>query len=191
MRVGLLVTCTVDQFSGKRVELLSNYLLTKGYQLYYPNDFTCCGRLLFEAGDEKGSKILKEKIIEEYKECECVISTCTLCAKYLKNKQILQNKIVTIEEFLKNIGNEITYENLPFQLYKIEDLGSLEVISLVNPKVCNALIEREINKALALKMQYLLTSEESYLLHFENYIKTHKINLKIFHIIDLLIYGKF
>lgn len=188
MKIGILVSCSVDEFSPQRAENLITYLLSFGVETYYPLEHTCCGRLLYEAGEEKTKNQLLEKTIQLYKECTYIICTCWQCCKYLRKNKSLKEKVITIEEFLEIKGKKLNLNSLPFKVYQIEDIGSLEVISISNPVVCNALIEREINKALKSGIKYVYVKDENYYQLFDNYIKKNKIDLKIFHLIDLLSY---
>ncbi len=188
MKIGILVSCSVDEFSPKRAENLITYLLSMGYETHYPMEQTCCGRLLYEAGDEQTAHTLLEKTHSLYKDCNYIICTCYQCSKYLKKEKTLKNKVLTIEEFLEKIEKPLNLNTLPFNVHKIENFGSLEILSVINPVVCNALIEKEINKALNKGANYIYVKDENYYQLFDNYIKKNKIDLKIFHIIDLLSY---
>lgn len=82
--VGIFIPCCIDQFAAETGMAMVKLLEDLGYECYYPEGVTCCGKDLYHQGDRDGAKMLGEKMIELYDECSSVVSCGSGCVTYMK-----------------------------------------------------------------------------------------------------------
>ena len=132
MNLGIFISCCVDQFSPKTAENLIRLLKNLGYEVHYPMEQTCCGKLMYENGDWKTAKQLGENFIELFKDYDYVIGISNSCESYIKNNfgrlffnssnhnlyKTLKNKVIDISEFLCDIDKTMSFESIfPYKVY--------------------------------------------------------------------------
>ena len=107
----------VDQFAAatgfKMVELLQGL----GLDCFYPPDLTDCGMVLYNQGDRDGAKTLGERMINQYEDCDCIVSCGSAAVAYMKvhfrhlfhnttfhnNYRHFVDKLFDISDFLVNV----------------------------------------------------------------------------------------
>jgi L-lactate dehydrogenase complex protein LldE len=60
------------------------------------------------------------------------------------------------------------------------------MFSLFNESVSMALAQKKVEQALSEGADYIVSTDQSCLLHMQSYINLHNFNLKTIHIVDLL-----
>jgi L-lactate dehydrogenase complex protein LldE len=84
MRVGLLVTCLVD-LVRPRIGIAAVKLLEEaGCEVVVPGTQTCCGQPGWNSGDRASARLLAQKLIEEFENCDYVVVPSGSCAGMLK-----------------------------------------------------------------------------------------------------------
>lgn len=116
-KVGLFVPCCVDQFMPQTARRALLLLKNAGVDVYYPDDLTCCGKDLFVQGNREGARVLAERLMELYEECQCVVSLSSGCVAYVhkffsslfhnttqhNNYRQFAEKFCDISDFLVNV----------------------------------------------------------------------------------------
>lgn len=118
-KVGLFVPCCIDQIAPQSAFKALHLLEGLGIDCYYPDTQTCCGKELYDLGDKNGAKQLGEKMIEQFGECQYVVSLSSACVVHIQKHfaQLFHNttfhnsyrqmidKCVDLTDFLVNVLN--------------------------------------------------------------------------------------
>ncbi len=84
MKVGLFVTCLVD-LMRPRIGFASLRLLeAAGCEVVVPMRQTCCGQPAYNSGDRSAARLLAEKVIAEFEDCDHVVAPSGSCAGMIR-----------------------------------------------------------------------------------------------------------
>ena len=83
-KVGIFVPCCIDQFAPQCAFKAIRLLESQGIECYYPDAQTCCGKELYHQGDKNSAKALGEKLIEQFDDCQYVVSLSSGCIVYIQ-----------------------------------------------------------------------------------------------------------
>ena len=120
MKVGLFVPCCIDQIAPQSARRVLWMLEQLNYETFYPLELTCCGKELFHQGDRESAKLLGQKMIELYEECEYVVAVGSACVVYIQQHfphlfhnttfhnsyRIFIDKCYDISDFLINVAKK-------------------------------------------------------------------------------------
>lgn len=115
MQVALFVPCYIDQFYPK-VAIATLELLEKlGVEVVYPDDQTCCGQPMANAGFEHLTNDTSHLFIKNFKSFDFIVSPSGSCVLHIKNHLKFQDhpdeadsirkKTYELTEFLTDILN--------------------------------------------------------------------------------------
>ena len=86
MRVGLFIPCYVDQFKPE-VAIATLELLEKlGCDVVYPQNQTCCGQPLANAGHESESVPVMQHFVSLFEECDYIVSPSGSCVLHVRER---------------------------------------------------------------------------------------------------------
>jgi len=112
--IGLFIPCYVDQFYPK-VGIATLELLEKlGCKVSYPQDQTCCGQPMANAGYERDTLGTSERFIDLFSEFDYVVAPSGSCILHVKehfpkiegkeqSQNQLHHKVFELTEFLTDI----------------------------------------------------------------------------------------
>jgi len=113
MRVGLFISCYVDQFYPNAA--ISTFQLLKkfGVDVIYPQNQTYCGQPMANSGFENLTKGCDHLFINNFSEFDCIVSPSDSCVLHIedhlhsvsKNQEVgnIRHKIYELVEFLTDI----------------------------------------------------------------------------------------
>ena len=119
MRVGLLVTCLVDLVRPRIGIAAIKLLEAAGCEVFVPETQTCCGQPGWNSGERASARLLAQKLIEEFEDCEYVVAPSGSCAgmvkvhfaelfpgegAWLERAERLARKTYELTDFLVNIA---------------------------------------------------------------------------------------
>ena len=85
MRVGLFIPCYIDQFYPQvglaTLELLEHF----GVQVEYPEEQTCCGQPMANAGLHDDARPLAERFLKIFAEYDYVVSPSGSCVAMVRH----------------------------------------------------------------------------------------------------------
>lgn len=140
MKLGVFISCCVDQFTPKTGQNLIKLLESLGYEADYPMEQTCCGKLLYDNGKWNDAKALGEKFIEIFNKYDYVIGTSNSCISYIKTNfgklffnstnhnhyKTFKNKIMDVSEFLYEVDKSMSFKAIfPYKVYLHTDCHSV------------------------------------------------------------------
>jgi len=138
MKLGLFIPCYINQYYPS-VGIATYKLLKKlGYEVEYPNEQTCCGQPLANAGYERYTKDAVEHFNHVFDNYEIVVAPSASCVLFIKeqlehfiNKK---RKILELSEFLISHG-ELKQLNNPFpkKVGILQSCHGLRGLNLGNP----------------------------------------------------------
>ena len=113
MKVALFVPCYVDQFypsvAVATLELLEKY----GVTVVYPNNQTCCGQPMANAGFEHLTHKTNELFVENFQDCDFIVSPSGSCVLHIKHHlqseknpaaaSSIKKKVYELTEFLTDV----------------------------------------------------------------------------------------
>lgn len=113
MQVALFVPCYIDQFYP-RVAIATLELLEKlGVEVYYPENQTCCGQPMANAGFEVLTKQASELFVKNFRKFDFIVSPSGSCVLHIKHHLIsnnwpddqksVENRVFELTEFLTDI----------------------------------------------------------------------------------------
>lgn len=116
-KVGIFVPCCIDQFAPQCAIKAMHLIEKLGFNCFYPEEMTCCGKELYHQGDKIGAKNLGEKLIEMYDDCQYVVSLSSACVVYIQKHfgklfhnttfhnsyRQMTDKFLDLSDFLVNI----------------------------------------------------------------------------------------
>jgi L-lactate dehydrogenase complex protein LldE len=113
MRVGLFIPCFVDQFTP-RVAIATIELLEKlGCDVVYPQNQTCCGQPLANAGHESESLSVMRHFVTLFEGCDYIVSPSGSCVLHVRERygaigqsesvQRVRSQIMELCEFLTDV----------------------------------------------------------------------------------------
>jgi len=82
--VDLFVTCIVDQFYPEVGVSVVKVLRRLGVNVGFPKDQTCCGQPVYNAGFTREARTLAKRVLEQFKDSECVVVPSGSCAATLR-----------------------------------------------------------------------------------------------------------
>lgn len=85
MRVGLFVTCLVDLMRPRIGFAALKLLDSAGYEVVVPARQTCCGQPGYNSGDRVAAQALARKVIEEFRDCDYVVTPSGSCGGMIKD----------------------------------------------------------------------------------------------------------
>ncbi len=86
MRVGLFIPCYIDQFTPS-VAIATLELLEKlGCDVVYPQNQTCCGQPLANAGHESESLSVMQHFVTLFDECDYIVSPSGSCVLHVRER---------------------------------------------------------------------------------------------------------
>ena len=84
MKVGLFVTCLVDLMRPRIGFAALRLLEAAGCEVVVPVGQTCCGQPAYNAGDRRAARLLAEKLIAEFENCDHVVAPSGSCAGMIR-----------------------------------------------------------------------------------------------------------
>jgi len=113
MRVGLFIPCFVDQLKPAvaiaTLELLERF----GCDVFYPENQTCCGQPLANAGLESESLPVMKQFVSSFEECDYIVSPSGSCVLHVREHydtldqtdsvQRIRSQTMELCEFLTDI----------------------------------------------------------------------------------------
>lgn len=113
MRVGLFIPCYIDQFTPK-VAIATLELLEKlGCEVVYPQNQTCCGQPLANAGHESESLSVMRHFVTLFDGCDYIVSPSGSCVLHVRERygalgqsesvQRVRSQILELCEFLTDV----------------------------------------------------------------------------------------
>ncbi len=117
MNLSVFIPCCVDQFTPDTAANLIRLVESLGHKVSYPENQTCCGRVLYDNGNWDKAKEIGEKFIEDFTGSDLIVSCSTSCVGYVKNNfgklffnsmnhnsyKSLRDRIMDISEFLVSV----------------------------------------------------------------------------------------
>ena len=152
-----------------------------------------CANLFHNTSNHNSYKSLAERITDITEFIHNVKPDCDLNAEF-PFRVFLHNNCRSLNEY--NLEQETR-----LILSKVKGLvlvngektnfccGAGTVTELYNKEVCDELAKRRAEYALSLGADYITSSDNTCLLHMQNYINEHNLNLKTIHIVSLLRYS--
>lgn len=86
MRVGLFVTCLVDLMRPNVGFAALELLEAAGCEVVVPATQTCCGQPGYNSGDRESARALARKVLEEFAECEYVVTPSGSCGGMIRTR---------------------------------------------------------------------------------------------------------
>lgn len=145
MNLSVFISCCVDQFSPQTARNLIRLLEGLGYNINYPIEQTCCGRVLYENGNWEEAKLLGEKFINDFKGSDYIIGCSASCVGYIKNNfgrlffnsayhnlyKTLKSKIIDVSEFLCDVDKTMSFDVVfPYKVHLHSNCHSLKEYNL-------------------------------------------------------------
>ncbi len=84
MKIGIYIPGAVDQFNAETGLKMVRLLETLGLECYYPDGLTDCGMEFFMQGDRETARLLGEKMMELYEDCNYIVSCGSASVTYMK-----------------------------------------------------------------------------------------------------------
>src|SRR5688500_885917 len=85
MKVALFVPCYVDQFYPSVAVATLELLEKHGVTVVYPNNQTCCGQPMANAGFEHLTHKTNELFVENFQDCDFIVSPSGSCVLHIKH----------------------------------------------------------------------------------------------------------
>ena len=148
------------------------------------------GKLFFNTSNHNLYKNINEKIVDITEFLVDIVQTLNVGA-YFPHKVSIHYDCHSLNEY--NIEEETKL--------LLQNVRGLEIVSsnknnfccgyagmfaTFNEPVSMALAQRKVEQAINEGAEYIVSTDQSCLLHLQTYIDKHKINLKTIHIVDLL-----
>ncbi len=119
MIVDIFIPCFIDQVYPETGFNMVKVLEKAGVGVRYNKNQTCCGQIAFNSGFWDHAKILGEKFIRDFKNCQYVVTPSASCAGMVRNYydemfynsalhneyRLLKKNIFEISDFLVNVLN--------------------------------------------------------------------------------------
>ncbi len=116
-KVGIFIPCLIDQFAPQTAHNLTKLLSFLGVNYHYPQQQSCCGRLLYENGDYDNARRIGRHLLEAYADDKLVVYCGMGCTHYMQHhfKPLYDNssyrqaatelaaKSIDIADYLANI----------------------------------------------------------------------------------------
>ncbi len=140
MKVGIFISCCIDQFSPQTGSNFISLLQKLGVETHYNYSQTCCGQILYKTGDEKTARQLGEHFISLFSEYPYVVGCSASCVSYIKSyfeklfvnsvDYALSKKVVEgihdITDFLVNVLKiEKVHSVFPFKVVFMDNCAAL------------------------------------------------------------------
>lgn len=109
MRVGLFIPCYVDQLYPQ-IGIATYQLLTRmGCDVVYPDEQTCCGQPMANAGFAHLTKGCDENFVRQFKEFDYIVSPSGSCVLHIKEHlggpDSIRSAVYELCEFLVDVLN--------------------------------------------------------------------------------------
>jgi L-lactate dehydrogenase complex protein LldE len=98
MRVGLFVPCYIDQLYPKVAIATLQFLEKLGLDVVYPENQTCCGQPMANAGFEHTTKAVDRLFMENFRGLEYVVSPSGSCVLHVKHQLQSKNANTTAQD---------------------------------------------------------------------------------------------
>jgi L-lactate dehydrogenase complex protein LldE len=108
MRVGLFVPCYIDQLYPKVAIATLQFLEKLGLDVVYPENQTCCGQPMANAGFEHTTKAVDKLFMENFMGLEYVVSPSGSCVLHVKHQ-------------LHSKTENITAHDRPFSIFELTE----------------------------------------------------------------------
>jgi L-lactate dehydrogenase complex protein LldE len=116
-RLALFVPCFVDQLQPQVATDMVRVLRRLGYDVYFPEDQTCCGQPAFNAGYWDEARPLAERFVRVFGQAEAVVCPSGSCTTMVRNfypellkdgmraeAEALGKRVFEFSEFLVNVA---------------------------------------------------------------------------------------
>ena len=84
MKVGLFVTCLVDLMRPRIGFAALRLLEAAGCEVVVPTSQTCCGQPAWNSGERRATRLLAEKVIDEFADCDYLVVPSGSCAGMIR-----------------------------------------------------------------------------------------------------------
>lgn len=154
---------------------------------YIKNNF---GKLFFNTSNHNSYKSLSDRIMDITEFIHSYHRDCNLGSKF-PHKVFLHNNCHSLNEY--NLEAETR-----FILSQVEGLTIVNKegenfccgfgggLHIYNEPVSEELAKQKVEKAISLEAEYIVSTDATCLMHIDNYIKKHNLDIKVIHIVSLL-----
>lgn len=158
---------------------------------YVKNNF---GKLFFNTTNHNSYKSLRDKIMDISEFLVSVERKPDLGAEF-PHKVCLHSNCHGLNEYNVEEETKLLLQNvkgLELTNDKTDNFccGFGGTFSIYNEPVSTALAKKKVEKALEEGAEYIVSNDQSCLLHLQSYIDKHQVKLKTIHLVDLLMYNK-
>lgn len=119
MIVDIFIPCFIDQLYPETGFSMVKVLEKAGVTVRYNKNQTCCGQLAFNSGFWDHAKLMGEKFIRDFNNCEYVVAPSASCVGMVRNYydemfynsalhneyRLLKKNIYEVSDFLVNVMN--------------------------------------------------------------------------------------
>ncbi len=114
MRIGLFIPCFIDAFTPEVGVATLKLLRSLGHEIDYPQDQTCCGQPMANAGFNRESAATERLFVRNFAAYDAIVCPSASCVHHVRNKfdaiaqtaevRELRTKTYELVEFLHDVA---------------------------------------------------------------------------------------